>query len=96
MGELRDSLTNTQLAYYMALFNIYPMGDEAMDVRFAALLARLEAGLAVVQVKRGKRTGLRELFKRDFWSRPRTVKDLKNKVIAAFTGLGMKTEGEED
>lgn len=90
MGELRRSLTNTQLSYYIALFNLYPMGEEAMDVRFAAILAKLESGLAVVQVKRGKKAKLVDIFKRDFWTKPRTATELKAKLIAAFKGCGME------
>lgn len=95
MGELRRSLTNSELTHWMAFFNMYPVGEEAMDVRFAALLARLESGLAVVQVKRGKTAKLREIFKRDFWTKPRSAKDLTNKLMAAFTGLGMETKEKE-
>jgi hypothetical protein len=74
----------------MAFMKMYPMGDEAMDHRFEALIARLEAGLAVVQVKRGKVAKFRKLFNREFWTKPRTYKELRNKIIMAFKALGMK------
>jgi hypothetical protein len=90
VGEIRDSLTNSQLTHYMAFLNLYPMGEEAMDHRFEALIARLEAGLAVVQVKRGKTARFRKLFKREFWTKPRSYKELRNKIITAFRGLGME------
>lgn len=96
MGELRDSLTNSQLTYYMALFELYPMGDEAMDVRFSMLIAVLQSGLATVQVKRGRRARLRDIFKRDFWTRPCSVVELKSKLIAVFKGHGMKTEDDDN
>jgi hypothetical protein len=71
---------------------MYPMGDEAMDMRLGVLLAKLDGGVGTVQLKRGRKGRVHQIFKRDFWTKPRTVKDLKNKLIAAFTGLGMETE----
>ena len=74
----------------MALFNLYPIGEEAMDVRFGMIMARLEAGLPTVQVKRGKAAKLRAIFNRDFWTRPCSPEVLKGKIMTAFKALGMK------
>lgn len=93
MGELRDSLTNTQLVYYMAFMKMYPMGDEAQDVRIGAVLAKLDGGIGTVQLKRGKTSKIRPLFNREFWTKPHSLSGLKNKIMAAFRGLGM--EGED-
>lgn len=96
MGELRRSLTNRQLAYYMAFFNMYPMGDEAMDVRFAAILAKLEGGIGTVQLKRGKIARMKELFKRGFWTRPRSRDELIGKIFSVFKGQGMEMEDDDN
>jgi hypothetical protein len=93
VGELRNSLTNTELVHYMALMKMYPMGDEAMDTRFGMLLAKLDGGIGMVQLKRGKTSKLRPIFNREFWTRPHSLSGLKEKIMAAFRGLGM--EGEE-
>ena len=61
-----------------------------MDVRFGMLIARLEAGLATVQVKQGKAAKLRAIFTRDFWTRPCSPEVLTGKIMTAFKALGMK------
>ncbi len=90
MGELRDKLTNTALEHWMALFNMYPIGEEAMDLRFASVTATLQSGIPTVQVKRGKDVKIKSIFKREFWVRPRSTKALSNKIMAVFKGLGME------
>ena len=69
--------------------NMYPVGEEAMDVRFGMLLAQLRSGLATISVKRGKMAKLVEIFKREFWVKP-TPEQLKERLISAFKALGMK------
>lgn len=93
MGELRDSLTNSELIHWMAFMRMYPMGDEAMDVRFSAILAKLDGGIGTVQLKRGRTGKLRPIFNREFWMKPHTLRGLKDKIMAAFRGLGMEGEG---
>jgi len=91
--ELRGLLTTSELAHWMAMFNLYPMGEEAMDHRMAALLARLNSGVPVVQIKKGKMVQHKKhlLFDRDFWMKPMSPKALGKKLVGIFTkDLGMK------
>jgi hypothetical protein len=87
-------MNNSQMAYMMAFLSMYPAGEEAMDIRFAQLDARMAAGLGVVQMKRGKTAKLRPIFDREFWTRPRSLSQLKDRIMTAFKALGM--EGDED
>ena len=81
----------------MAMFDLYPMGEEAMDHRMAALLARLTSGVPVVQIKRGKMIQHKKylIFKRDFWTRPLSPKALGKKLVGIFIkDFGMKKEDD--
>ena len=91
-SELRDSLTNYQYAYWMAMFNMYPMGEEAMDLRFGSLIATMQSGIPTIQVKKGKRVKVQSIFARDFWIVP---KALGKKIVDIFKGFGMETEGDD-
>lgn len=68
------------------------MGEEAMDIRFGNLIARMEAGIPVVQVKRGKAAKIKEMFKRDFWMRPLSTRMLGKKLAKMF---GVDTEEDD-
>ena len=96
VGELRNTLTNTELAHWMVMFKLYPMGEEAMDLRFGALTARLEAGIPTVQVKRGKQATIRSIFTREFWVKPLpSPKQLSAKIMGVFQNIGMEVKDDE-
>jgi len=78
-------MTTSELTHWMAIFKIYgPLGEEAMDARFGRLVAKLEAGVGVVQMKRSKSVKIKEMFKRDFWTRPHSTKALRKKLMKMF------------
>ena len=93
MAELRARVTTSELAHWMALFSMYPMGEEAMDARTEAILNRLDEGLPVVQVKRSRKPKSRPLFDREFWTRPLSPKMLAKKLKSLFArNFGMEID----
>lgn len=91
MAELRARVTTSELAHWMALFGMYPIGEEAMDARIEAILNRLDAGLPVIQVKRTRKAKSKPIFDREFWTRPLSPKMLTKKLKSIFArNFGME------
>ncbi len=90
--ELRANLTQSEKAYQMAMWSMYPVGQEAFDVYVAAILSAIEGGIPVVQVKKGKSVKwLKNLpFKREIGTGKLGPKQLIKKAMGIFKNLGMK------
>ena len=99
MRELREHLTPSEKAHWLAFWNIYgPVGEEAMDIYVAAVLAKLESGVPTIQVKKGKNVKWTKHmpFNREFWTRSLGPKALVKKALSIFSGMGMKVKKGKD
>ena len=79
----------------MALMNMYPIGEEAMDLRFASVTGVLQSGLGTIQIKRPSRIKIKGIFDREFWRKPMSTKALSDKIMSMFKAMGMKTEDDD-
>ena len=79
----------------MALMGMYPIGEEAMDLRFASIIAALQSGIGTIQVKRTKPVKIKSIFDREFWRKPMSTKALSDKIMGVFKAMGMRVEDDD-